>query len=140
MMPSIAVRPIVDLEQVTIVFLVAQHTDAARFGDESPGEALELVLVSKKIAIRTSADQRFDDLTRVPASFDDVHQFLVRDRFLQQALELRASYLRSGGPDLDAPPFNRPPDQERFELAFILDVGLRLAALGAKSGGCAMYI
>jgi hypothetical protein len=56
----------------------------------------------------------------------------VGDHLLQQLLELAAGDDAAGRRNPHGASFDRPLDQERLEIALVLDVGFGLAALGSK--------
>src|SRR4051794_30198801 len=63
------------------------------------------------------------------ATLDRLHELLVRDHPLQQPLEVGARQLDTGRGHPHHAADDRPADQILLELALVLDVGLRLAAL-----------
>ena len=71
------------------------------------------------------------DVGRRPATLDDLQDFRNAIILCSLPLELLARELRSVR-QLDHARLGRAPDQERFELAFVLDEHLAAAALGAE--------
>ena len=81
--PRVAVRPILDVQQVAIVLLIASHGDRARRRGERSSQALELVLLGKVLAVSARCHQRLDDLARMTPALDHMQQLLVSDQLLQ---------------------------------------------------------
>ena len=132
MVAGVAVRAVVDLQQVAVVLLVPLHGDRPGRRRHHPGEPLELLLVGEILAVGAGGDQRLDDLARVAATLDHLQQLLVADHPLQELLEIRAGCLGAGRFEPHDTRFGGAPDQIRFEIALVLDVGFRLAPLHAE--------
>src|SRR5262245_1831596 len=131
-LPGIAARAIFDLEQVAIVFLVALHGDGPRLVAQRLRQPFEALLVGEILAIGAGLEQGFDDFAGVAAALYRVQKLLVSNHLLQQLLELGAGDDAVGRRDADGAPFDRPLDQERLEIALVLNVGFGLAALRSK--------
>jgi hypothetical protein len=130
--PRVAARAILDVEQVAVVLLVALHRHRAGRRRQRPCQAIELVLVGEVLAIGAGADQRLDDFLRIAAALHHVQVFLVGDHLVQKLLEIGAGDFGVRRRNPHHARLGRALDQIELEVALVLDVGFRLAALDAK--------
>src|SRR4029453_15652029 len=109
-MTGVAVRSILDLQQVTVVFFVALDSNGPSVGCERLRKAIETIVVGKVVAIGSGRHQRLDNLSWVTTPLDCVEELLVRNHLVQEFLEIGARDLRAGCRNPDDLSFRRALD------------------------------
>ena len=125
----IPLRAILDGQDEGVVLVVAIDRHRPYRRRHPRGDLVELVpLLEERLVARVGLQERGDDVGRIAAPGDLLKQLAEPHHVLQRSLERLAEDLGAVR-ELRHARFDGPADQERLELALVLDVGLGPPAL-----------
>src|SRR5262245_65460986 len=129
MAARVTARSILEVELKQVVLLIGEYGYGAILRRDGVGERLQLRAVGEQRLVADGARQQLlDNVARMSTPLDDLHVLAVRDQSLEPAHQLLAANRSAVHGQL--PRLGGAANQERLEIAIVLDVGFALAALG----------
>ena len=136
MTPAVARRPVFELDRERLMFgIVGDRHDHLRRPQVIRQRVDGSAIAPERLVAGVALEQRENHPARRAAPFDDLEQLAERHQLLEPVLERQAAdFAWSDGLALEheGAGFGGALDQERLEIALVLDERLAAAALGAE--------